>query len=136
VTILSTKSFNPTTEIDKNSLTFGHTGDEPSLAFCDPDPPNAKKLLFHDLVCHFYRAKTGFMVGDKRAFLKGKTVFGTSLEGIEGIVIVQHGQKECGDGDSLIKTMMTAAKTTTERDTVLMMAMTIPKTEAGDAGAR
>jgi len=38
-----------------------------------------------DLVCHFNTPGTGFVAGDKVAFLKGQTVAGTKIEGSEGI---------------------------------------------------
>ncbi len=70
------------------SLTFGRTGNELSLAFCNPggEDVNGDGLL--DLVCHFDTPKTGFQTGDTVGVLKGKTVTGTPIKGTDSIRIV------------------------------------------------
>ncbi len=88
VAILSSSTFDATTQVDRTSLTFGHTGDERSLAFCNPggEDVNGDGLL--DLVCHFDTPKTAFQTGDTMGVLKGKTVTGTPIKGTDSIRIV------------------------------------------------
>ena len=86
VAILSTNNFN-TNLVDLNSLTFGRTGDEKSLAFCSgAEDVNGDGLL--DLVCHFYTQKTGFKCGDSEGILKGKTVNGILIDSSDSVNIV------------------------------------------------
>ncbi len=88
VAILSSSTFDATTQVDRTSLTFGHTGNEQSLAFCNRggEDVNGDGLL--DLVCHFDTPKTGFQTGDTVGVLKGKTVTGTAIKGTDSIRIV------------------------------------------------
>lgn len=85
VAILSTLSFNAVTQVDTSSLTFGHAGNEASLAFCDTDGEDVNGDGLPDLVCHFNTRQTGFVAGDANAVLKGKTATGTPLQGSEAI---------------------------------------------------
>jgi probable HAF family extracellular repeat protein len=87
VTILSTKGFYAPDMVDRRSLTFGHTGDEKSLAFCLSRPRDANHDGLKDLVCYFYTRHAGFKCGDTQGILKG-TVKGT-LKAIEGRDAVQ-----------------------------------------------
>lgn len=88
VAILSTNSFNATTQINRTSLIFGRTGDEPSLAFCGKtgEDVNADGLL--DLVCHFTTQLTGFQNGNALGKLKGKTVGGIPISGDDSVRLV------------------------------------------------
>lgn len=86
--ILSTSTFDATTQVDRTSLTFGHTGNEASLAFCNVEDLDGDGRL--DLVRHFNGQETGILVGDTVAFLKGKTVSGSQIEGSEEIKTVSH----------------------------------------------
>lgn len=88
VAIISTSTFNAVTSVDTSSLTFGRTGKEESLAFCNTggEDVNGDGLL--DLVCHFETQSTGFQSGDTLGILMGKTVQGPSIVGQEAIVIV------------------------------------------------
>jgi len=88
VGILSTSTFDATTQVDRTSLTFGHTGNEASLAFCNVEDLDGDGRL--DLVRHFNGQETGILVGDTVAFLKGKTVSGSQIEGSEEIKTVSH----------------------------------------------
>ena len=88
VAILSTAAFNAVTSVDTSSLTFGRTGDEQSLAFCNPGGEDVNGDGLPDLVCHFHTPLTGFQSGDTLAILKGKTHLGASILGQEAIVIV------------------------------------------------
>ncbi len=88
VAILSTPTFDAATSVDTSSLTFGRTGNEQSLAFCNTggEDVNGDGLL--DLVCQFETELTGFQSGDTLGILKGKTVQGAPIVGQEGIKIV------------------------------------------------
>jgi len=89
VAVLSSTTFDAPASIDRTSLTFGKTGDERSLAFCDPSPRdvNADGLL--DLICGFKIIKMGFQLGDTTGVLKGKTLSGTAIRG-EDAVFIEH----------------------------------------------
>jgi len=86
VAIISTATFNSVATVDANSLTFGRTGDEQSLAFCNADDINGDGLI--DLVCHFETQSTGFEPGGTLGILKGRTSQGTPIIGQEAIVTV------------------------------------------------
>jgi len=86
VAILSNHTFDAVNQIDQNSLTFGHSGDESRLAFCHSEDVNADGL--RDLVCHFYTQNTGFLSGDTVGVLKGKTIDGTPIRGTDSVNIV------------------------------------------------
>ncbi len=88
VAILSSPSFGAVTQVNQGSLTFGRTGDEPSLAFCNtsPEDVNADGLL--DLVCHFHTMTANFQSGDTQGILKGQTVGGTPITGTDSVRIV------------------------------------------------
>jgi hypothetical protein len=89
VAILSTADFDAPAEVDRNSPTFGRTGDEQSLAFCKgaDDDVNGDGRL--DLVCLFTTQATGFQSGDTEGILKGRTVGGTPIEGRDAVRIVR-----------------------------------------------
>ena len=85
VAILSTPSFNATTQVDMNSLTFGKTGTEnslirhrktgqPQVEFRDVNSDG-----FLDLVAYFDMSKTGLLVGDTVAILGGRLTSGASF---------------------------------------------------------
>jgi hypothetical protein len=82
VAILSTPKFYAPDRVDSSSLTFGRTGNEPSLAFCTVE--NGK------LLGHFYTQATGFQKGDTKGILKGKTVDGTPIMGSASVRIVPN----------------------------------------------
>ena len=88
VAILSSSTFDAFASVDKTSLTFGRTGNENSLAFCNGSPSNVNGDAFTDLMCHFDTQKTGFQSGDTTGKLKGKTVSGTPIEGSDSVRIV------------------------------------------------
>ena len=87
VAILSTKDFNAPKMVDRDSLTFGATGDEDSLAFCNPKGEDINGDRLKDLVCHFYTEDTGFLCGDTEGVLKGMTMDGTPIEGSDSVRI-------------------------------------------------
>lgn len=88
VAILSTADFDAPTEVDRSSLTFGRTGDEPSLAFCTRSAEDVNLDGLLDLVCHFENQKTGFQVGDTEGILKGQTTHGVPIEGRDAVRVV------------------------------------------------
>jgi len=88
VTIFSTKDFYAPDVIDRDSLTFGETGDENSLAFCRSHPRHGHHHGLKDLVCYFYTRPAGFKCGDTEGLLKGKTVKGRPIEGRGAVQIV------------------------------------------------
>jgi len=88
VAILSTKDFNAPKMVDRDSLTFGATGDEDSLAFCNPKGEYINGDRLKDLVCHFYTEDTEFLCGDTEGVLKGMTTDGALIEGRDSVRIV------------------------------------------------
>jgi probable HAF family extracellular repeat protein len=87
VAILSATTFDAPAQIDKGSLTFGRTGDEPSLAFCRRTPRDLNGDGLRDLVCHFSTQAAAFQRGDTQGVLKGRTVSGTALIGSDSVRI-------------------------------------------------
>ena len=88
VAILSTPTFNAPGSVDMHSLTFGHTGDEKSLGYCEVYRRDVNHDRLPDLVCHFYTQKTKFQKTDTLGLLKGKLRNGKAIQGSEGIRIV------------------------------------------------
>jgi 6-phosphogluconolactonase (cycloisomerase 2 family)/cell wall-associated NlpC family hydrolase len=88
VAILSSTSFNALTEVARKSLTFGRTGNEQSLAFCDIRGMIVNRDRLPDLLCHFNTKKTGFQAGDTQGVLKGLTVGGQPLRGAGSVQVV------------------------------------------------
>ena len=95
VAILSTDGFDAPGSIDPASLTFGRTGEEPSLAYRgkkDPRPQvgyedvNGDGRL--DVVAHFHAADSGFWADDEAAHLRGKTYDGGDFAGSDAVRIV------------------------------------------------
>jgi hypothetical protein len=87
VAILSTSEFDASSILDKDSLTFGRTGDEDSLAFCYHRPEDTNRDGLKDLVCHFYSEDTGFQRRDREGILKGTTKDGVSIQGSDSVKI-------------------------------------------------
>ncbi len=88
VAILSTPDFDAPTEVDRDSLTFGRTGDESSLAFCNRGSEDVNGDGLPDLVCHFHTQGTGFQCGDTEGVLRGETLDGVPIEGTDSVRIV------------------------------------------------
>ena len=90
VAVLSTETFSAV-DIDTETLTFGRTGDEDSLARrgrqeipqCSVEDVNEDGLP--DLVCHFETVDCGFVAEDVVGILRGATEEGKQFEG-SGIV--------------------------------------------------
>jgi hypothetical protein len=94
VAILSTMYFDAPVEVDTESLTFGPTGDEDSLAFCNSSPEDVNDDGRDDLVCHFYTQETGFECGDGEGILRGQTMDEVSIEEIDFVRIVPSACKD------------------------------------------
>jgi hypothetical protein len=88
VAILSSSTFDAPAQVDPNSLTFGHTGNENSLVFCNASPEDVNQDGLLDLVCHFDTQTAAFQPGDTQGILKGKTTSGTPITGTDSVRIV------------------------------------------------
>lgn len=67
-------------DIDLGSLTFGHSGNEKSLARCGK-PEDVNGDVWPDLVCHFDNQAAAFQSSDDEAILKGRLDSGRVFEG-------------------------------------------------------
>jgi hypothetical protein len=88
VAVLSSSTFSAPESVDTTSLTFGRTGNENSLAFCDAGSEDVNTDGFLDLVCHFNTQQTGFQSGNTAGVLKGKTVGDIAIIGTDSVRIV------------------------------------------------
>jgi 6-phosphogluconolactonase (cycloisomerase 2 family) len=88
VAVLSSSTFDASTQVDITSLTFGHTGTEQSLVSCSPDSSAVNGDSLPDLVCSFDLRQAGFVAGDTQAVLHGKTISGTSFAGTAPVNVV------------------------------------------------
>lgn len=88
VAILSSRVFDAPSQVDHTSLTFGSTGTEASLAFCNSTPQDVNGDGLLDLVCHFDTQKARFREGDRRGVLTGRTTSGVLITGEDAIRIV------------------------------------------------
>jgi len=89
VAILSNPAFDALSMIDMNTLTFGRTGYEPSLAFCNPNGEDVNNDDLRDLVCHFDTMRAGFQLNDTRGILRGETFDNIPVEGSDSVRIVR-----------------------------------------------
>jgi uncharacterized delta-60 repeat protein len=87
VAVLSTADFNAPKQVNTGSLGFGRTGNESSLASCNP-PQDVNKDGLVDVLCHFSAEKTGFQLGDSQGVLTGTTGSGGSIRGTDSVVVV------------------------------------------------
>ena len=87
VAILSSATFNAPAQVDMHSLTFGHSGTEQSLAYCEMHSHDVNHDHFPDLVCSFYTQKTNFQKGDTLGMLKGALLDTTPIQGTEAVKI-------------------------------------------------
>ena len=69
-------------------MTFGRTGDETSLAFCNGTPVDVNGDGLLDLLCHFYTESTGFQTGDLQGVMKAKTASGVLMAGSDAVSVV------------------------------------------------
>ena len=89
VAILSSASFTAPTQVDKTSLTFGHSGSEASLIGCDLRTVDVNADGYKDLVCHFNGTLGGFQMGDTTGYLKGKTTVSNTISGSDTVTIIK-----------------------------------------------
>ncbi len=87
VAVLSNIAFDAPSMVDRNSLTFGRTGDEASLESCQSESLDVNGDGIADLLCDFDARLTGFQQGDAAAYLKGKTTGGIAF-GSAGVIQV------------------------------------------------
>jgi len=88
VAILSTVDFDATSAVDRSSLTFGSTGNEHSLTFCNAGGAEVNGDGLQDLVCHFSTQISSFQPGNTAGLLKGAATDGTSIEGSGSVRII------------------------------------------------
>ena len=80
VAILGSQEFNAL-DVNKSSLTFGSTGDEPSLHRCNWHGKDVNGDGNVDLVCHFYMQRAKFKWTDEDGVLKGVSNDGEAFSG-------------------------------------------------------
>jgi 6-phosphogluconolactonase (cycloisomerase 2 family) len=88
VAILSSETFDAPAQVDRTSLTFGHTGTEASLVSCDSKARDVNGDNLPDLICSFEIRRAEFVPGDTQATLRAKTIGGKPLTGIAPINVV------------------------------------------------
>lgn len=93
VAILSNSGLDAPNQVDRKSLTFGHTGNEKSLHRRGAGQPDCSVRDVNqdglpDLVCDFLVRKTGFRPQDTVGILKGKMLDGVTFEAQDSVVIV------------------------------------------------
>ena len=76
---MSSVGFDAPSEVDRGSLTFGWSGDEPSWKSCK------SKLKDVDGECTFTNKDTRFQPGDLEGIMKGSTFDGTLFEGSDSV---------------------------------------------------
>jgi hypothetical protein len=86
--ILSSRTFSAPQMVDTSTLTFGATGRERSLAFCNRNGEDVNGDGRLDLVCHFNTRDTELKRSDRQAVLKGRTVQNGLIEGSDDVRIV------------------------------------------------
>jgi hypothetical protein len=89
VAVLSSPTFDALSMTDTKTLTFGSTGDEHSLAFCNPNGEDVNGDGLVDLVCHFDTRQAGFRPNDTQGILRGKTSNNLPIEGSDSVRIIR-----------------------------------------------
>ncbi len=89
VAILSSDDFDAPGEVDRDTITFGRTGDEHSKAFFLRRGKDVNHDGLRDLIFFFRAKRAGFQVGDKEGILKGSTLKGQAIEGRDSVSIVE-----------------------------------------------
>lgn len=80
VALLSSSQFNAL-DVNVASLTFGATGNEPSLSRCGKNGEDVNGDGRPDLVCHFENQLANFTPGDLEGIVRGSTTDGRQFEG-------------------------------------------------------
>ncbi|MGH7287438.1 MAG: hypothetical protein ACREI8_05400, partial [Myxococcota bacterium] len=81
VAILSSSGFSAPEHLVSDTLRFGRTGEEASLAFCGLRGEDVNRDGLLDLVCHFTRRLTDFQPDSVEGKLRAQTIWGKSLLG-------------------------------------------------------
>ncbi|NIQ90768.1 MAG: hypothetical protein GWN93_17860 [Deltaproteobacteria bacterium] len=89
VAILSSKNFDAPSKVDRDSLTFGQTGEEQSKAFLLRRSKDVNRDGMKDLIIFFRTKKAGFEFGNTVGHLKGSTVDGDAIVGRDSVKIVK-----------------------------------------------
>jgi hypothetical protein len=89
VAILSNKNFDAPSEVDRDTVTFGRTGNEHSKAFFLRRGKDVNRDGMKDLIFFFRAKQAGFEVGDTEGFLKGSTLKGGAIKGKDAVNIVE-----------------------------------------------
>jgi hypothetical protein len=89
VAILSSTDFDAPAMLDRASLTFGRTGDEPSLISCEPVTSDVNSDGFPDLLCNFAVRRGGFRTGDSLGVLHGLTLDGRPISGQDALRVLK-----------------------------------------------
>jgi hypothetical protein len=89
VAILSTADFNAPTDVDRQSLTFGKTGEEDSLVLCLKYGVDVNRDRKRDLFCFFSVRKAGFTTGDAEGILQGLTRENVPIVGDDSVKILK-----------------------------------------------
>jgi hypothetical protein len=92
VALLSSRDFD-VRNVDVDSLTFGRTGDEPSLDKCHKRIVRVNRDRRRDLVCQFENYLAGFETTDEEGVLKGKMLDGTPFEGRGMLKVISEKRK-------------------------------------------
>lgn len=87
VALLSGPEFNALS-IDRDSLTFGSTGNEDSLSRCNWTGTDVNRDGLVDLVCHFETQAAAFEATDSEATVRGVTEDGVQFEGTGFLKVV------------------------------------------------
>ena len=99
VAILSSHESDAPSQVDRASLTFGHSGNEQSLAQCKVHGKDINGDGLPDLVCRFSIRLSEFMGGDTQGVLKGRTVNDVPFVGTDSVRVLKPGEAD-PDGDS------------------------------------
>ena len=90
VAILSNKKFDAPRDVDRDTITFGSTGDEPSKAFFLRRGKDVNHDGMKDLIFFSRTKKTGFEFGDTVGHLKGSTLNGNTIKGQDKVQTVKR----------------------------------------------
>jgi hypothetical protein len=88
IAILSSVDFSAADRVNRSTLTFGRSGYEASLSFCDLTPQDVNADGLADLVCHFSTPLTEFQQGDISGLLRGMTNEGDTITGDDSVSLV------------------------------------------------
>ncbi len=92
IAIFSTRQFDAVTDTDTQSLTFGATGAEQSLASCDKEGEDINGHRLPALICHFKTRSTQFLPSDSVGVLVGNTIQGSPFIGLERVAVKALGK--------------------------------------------